>query len=160
MCNSNAPTSLIEQGIVVRCHSGSFTSNGLEKKATNHARSRNSSVALKPSVCEKEYLVRVAIPRDGRKKDLIIQHAHGQVVWKKSRFQGHVLWIVLVRIACVGFTWFLLGDSTETCRFGSLDQNRQPLIRICSISWSNNLEININKLTQPNVHLQCTNKYD
>ena len=70
MCNSNAPTSLIEQGIVVRCHSGSFISNGLEKKTTNHARSRNSSVALKPSVCEKEYLVRVAIPRDGRKKDL------------------------------------------------------------------------------------------
>ena len=88
------------------------------------------------------------------------KHAHGQVVWKKNRFQGHVLWIVLVRIACVGFTWFLLGDSTETCRFGSLDQNRQPLIRIRSISWSNNLEININKLTQPNVHLQCTNKYD
>ena len=32
MCNSNAPTSMIEQGIVVRCHSGSFISNGLEKK--------------------------------------------------------------------------------------------------------------------------------
>ena len=70
MCNSNAPTSLIEQGIVVRCHSGSFISNGLEKKTANYARSRNSSVALKPSVCEKEYLVRVAIPRNGRKKDL------------------------------------------------------------------------------------------
>ena len=70
MCNSNAPTSLIEQGIVVRCHSGSFISNGLEKKTTNHARSRNSSVALKPSVCEKEYLVRLAIPQDGRKRDL------------------------------------------------------------------------------------------
>ena len=54
MCNSNAPTSMIEQGIVVRCHSGSFISNGLEKKTTNHARSSNSSVALKPSVCEKE----------------------------------------------------------------------------------------------------------
>ena len=26
--------------------------------------------ALKPSVCEKEYLVRLAIPQDGRKKDL------------------------------------------------------------------------------------------
>ena len=70
MCNSNAPTSMIEQGIVVRCHSGSFMSNGLEKKKTNHARSRNSSVALKPSVCEKEYLVRLAIPQGGRKKDL------------------------------------------------------------------------------------------
>ena len=70
MCNSNAPTSLIEQGIVVRCHSGSFISNGFEEKTTNHARSRNSSVALKPSVCEKEYLVRLAIPQDGRQKDL------------------------------------------------------------------------------------------
>ena len=70
MCNSNAPTSMIEQGVVVRCHSGSFISNGLEEKTTNHARSRNSSVALKPSVCEKEYLVRLAIPQDGRKKDL------------------------------------------------------------------------------------------
>ena len=40
------------------------------EKTTNHARSRNSSVALKPSVCEKEYLVRLATPQDGRKKDL------------------------------------------------------------------------------------------
>ena len=70
MCNSNAPTSMIAQGIVVRCHSGSFISNGLEKKTRNHARSRNSSVVLKPSVWEKEYLVRFAIPQDGRKKDL------------------------------------------------------------------------------------------
>ena len=160
MCNSNAPTSLIEQGIVVRCHSGSFISNGLEKKRQimpdlEILRSLWSLLYVKKKfLCDSQFLKTV------EKKIWKGKHAHGQVVWKKSRFQGHVLWIVLVRIACVGFNWFLLGDSTETCRFGSLDQNRQPLIRIRSISWSNNLEININKLTQPNVHLQCTNKYD
>ena len=123
------------------------------EKTTNHARSRNSSVALKPSVCEKAYLVRVAIPRDGREKDLNRKTCKRPSSLEEESFQGHVLWIVLVRIACVGFNWFLLGDSTETCRFGSLDQNRQPLIRIRSISLSNNREININKLAQPNVQL-------
>ena len=154
MCKSNAPTSLIEQGIVVRCHSGSFISNGLEKKTTNPARSRNSSVALKASVCEKEYLVRVAVPRDGRKKDLKRKTCTRPSSLEEESFSRSCF------VDSLGSHCLLLGDSTETCRFGSLDQNRQPLIRIRSISWSNNLEININKLTQPNVHLQCTNKYD
>ena len=112
MCNSNAPTSTIEQGIVVRCHSGSFLSNGLEKKTTNHARSRNSSVALKPSVCEKEYLVRLAIPQDGRKKDLT----------RKTWFCGLscFVWLVLVsigfnlRLVSI-YSLFLRADVSTAC---------------------------------------------
>ena len=106
MCNSNAPTSMIEQGIVVRCHSGSFISIGLEKKRQIMPDLEILQPALKPSVCEKEYLVRLAIPQDGRKKIWQGKHAKGQVVWKKTHFQVPVLWIVLLRLACVGFHWF------------------------------------------------------
>ena len=105
MCNSNAPTSMIEQGIVVQRRSGSFTSNGLEKKSTNHARSRNSSVALKHSVCEKEYLVRLAIPQDGRKKDLTRKTCKRPSSLEEDSFSSTGF---VDRLASSGLCWFPL----------------------------------------------------
>ena len=106
MCNSNAPTSMIEQGIVVRCHSGSFISNGLEKKRQimpdqEILRSLWSLLYVKKNIlCDSQFLKTV------EKKIWQGKHAKGQVVWKKTHFQVPALWIVLLRLACVGFHWF------------------------------------------------------